>query len=73
MTTTPDFLPVASEPAAAELAPQTRSAQRHAEAETHLTNLRAIEEMEAYIRNAAPGAALSVEGFEEHLASVNIA
>ena len=68
MTTTPDVLPAAPEPAAS-----IRAARRHAEAETHLTNLRAIEEMEAYIRNAAPGATLSVEGFEEHLASVNIA
>lgn len=68
MTTTPDTTAAAAEPDV-----ETRSSRRHADAEMHLTNLRAIEEMEAYIRNAAPGVALSVEGFEAHLASVNIA
>jgi hypothetical protein len=39
----------------------------------HMTNLRALEEMEAYIAASAPGQRLTLDGYAAHLASVNIA
>jgi hypothetical protein len=68
MTTTLD--PTAAPTETVDSAPEHG---RRADPETVLTNLRAIEEMEIYIRNAAPGEPLTVKGYEAHLASVNIA